>query len=88
MKITRSQLRQLIKVEAERISEGRFTSALKALATPAVPGGRLVSDYSQARAFDDIEDFMESTSGTIEDLNSRVADIEQALETLINQLGA
>ena len=67
MKITRSQLRQLIKAEAASINEGRFTSALKALATPAVPGGRMVSDYSQARAFDDIEDFMESTSVTIED---------------------
>ena len=88
MKVTQKQLRQLIKEEETKLlGEGMFTSAIKAIATPALPGGRMASDYLQARGFDELEEFMEVTQETLTDLGNRVAEIEDALEELLRRLG-
>tara|TARA_Y100000310_G_C20588574_1_gene766736 strand:+ start:250 stop:531 length:282 start_codon:yes stop_codon:yes gene_type:complete len=61
------------------LEEGRFSSLAKAIATPLVPGGRFVSDYTQARGFDELEEFAEAAEDRIANLEQRLATLEAAL---------
>tara|TARA_Y100000310_G_scaffold339018_2_gene430354 strand:- start:628 stop:954 length:327 start_codon:yes stop_codon:yes gene_type:complete len=62
--------------EQRDLDEGMFSSAAKALATKFVPGGRMASDYLQARGFDDLEDATEALDARLDDLESRIAALE------------
>ena len=62
--------------EQRDLDEGMFSSAGKALATKFIPGGRMASDYLQARGFDDIEDATEAIEARLDDLESRLAALE------------
>jgi len=65
----------ILREQREPVSEGMFSSAAKALATKFVPGGRMTSDYFQARGFDDLE-------GAVEEFEVRLSDIENRLAAL------
>jgi hypothetical protein len=65
----------ILREQKEDLGEGMFSSALKTAATNLVPGGRWVSDYAQARGFDDLE-------GAVEEFDRRLESIEERLAAL------
>ena len=65
----------ILREQKEDLGEGMFSSALKTAATNLVPGGRWISDYAQARGFDDLE-------GAVEEFDSRLENIEERLAAL------
>jgi hypothetical protein len=87
MKISKKKLMRIISEEISLIKEsgdleeGRFGSLAKAIATPLVPGGRFISDYSQARGFDELEDFAGDAESKLADLEQRVAAIESLIQS-------
>ena len=66
----------ILREQREIIDEGMFSSAMKALATKYAPGGRMTSDYLQARGFDELEDATEAMEQRLDDLESRIAALE------------
>ena len=68
-------INSILREQKEDLGEGMFSSALKTAATNLVPGGRWVSDYAQARGFDDLE-------GAVEEFDSRLESIEERLAAL------
>ena len=72
----------ILREQRENLNEGRFTSLAKAIATPLVPGGRFISDYSQARGFDELEGFAEETEVKLGEIESRLQTIESVLSNL------
>lgn len=85
MRISKKNLMRIINEEISLLresgdlEEGRFSSLAKAIATPLIPGGRFVSDYSQARGFDELEEFAEAAEDRIANLEQRLATLEAAL---------
>jgi len=71
-----------ILLEQKDLDEGRLGALAKALATKFIPGGRFVSDYSQARGFDELEEFSDETEEKLSDLDARLAAIERAIASL------
>jgi hypothetical protein len=65
----------ILREQKEELGEGMFSSALKTAATNLVPGGRWMSDYAQARGFDDLE-------GAVEEFDRRLENIEERLAAL------
>jgi len=66
----------ILREQKEDLGEGMFSSALKTAATNLVPGGRWISDYSQARGFDDLEDAVEEFDRRLESIEERLATLE------------
>ena len=71
-----------ILLEQRELDEGRLGALAKALATKFIPGGRFVSDYSQARGFDELEEFSEEAEDRLADLDARLSAIEGAIASL------
>ena len=86
MKITRKQLRKIIQEETDGLDENVFTSALKTAAT-RLPGGRAVSDFTQAQAFDDIEDRLVALETAMNTTREEWKQLESQLVMLFNKLG-
>ena len=82
--------------QQETLRENWATSGVKAAVTDMIPGGRFVSDYTQAQEFDDIDNRLDSLEGTgdssaksivnrLSDLEARFKDIEDALDAWLGK---